>query len=236
MTTSKKFTFVSTVATLLSLAVLARPSVAQSYNVATQFSTASNPNGAWSYGYSYGVGGTFIQDTTNTTAYAGLALGGWMGNLNPVFGANEPYVLKNSTANPVTNNTTTVYQPGQLALQPGETNGESVIRWTAPFSGSFSINATFTGLDFFIGDSADVHILHNGSSIFNSTVGSPASYSGPQSILVGDTIDFVVGNGGNGANNDTTALSATIVPEPTPVGLVAMGLACLLSLGLRKRK
>ena len=165
MTTSKKSILVSTVATLLSLVVLAHPSAAQSYNAAGDFSISSNPNGAWSYGYSYGVGSAFILDTTNTASYGpGLALGGWMGNVDSTPGANYPYALKNSTSHPVTNNITTVYQPGQLGLQPSESNVVSIVRWTAPFSGTFNINATFSGLDAG-GDSVDVHILHNGSSL-----------------------------------------------------------------------
>jgi len=145
--------------------------------------------------------------------------------------------LKNFTANPVANNVFTIYQPGQLGLQPGSSNLESIVRWTAPSSGTFSINTTFSGLDTTFGDSADVHILHNGVSIFNSVVSpNPASFSGPQSILAGDTIDFVVGNGGNGINGDSTGLSATIVPEPTTLGLVAMSLAGLLSFRFLKRK
>ncbi len=216
MTTSKKSTLLSTIVTLLSLAVLTRPSAAQSYNAAGDFSIGGNPNGAWSYGYSYGVGSAFILDTTNTASYGpGLALGGWMGNVDSTPGANYPYALKNFTSHPVTNNVTSVYQPGQLALQPAQSNVVSIVRWTAPFSGTFSMNTTFTGLDFFTGASVVVHIFHNGSSIFNSVVDpNPRSYSGLQSVLAGDTIDFVVGNGGNGINSDETGLSVTIVPEP----------------------
>jgi len=237
MTMSKKHLLISTFATLLSLAVLARPIAAQTYNAAGDFSSSSNPNGAWSYGYSYGVASAFHSDTTNTASYGpGLALGGWMGNVDSSPGANYPYALKNFTAHPVTNNENTVYQPGQLGLQPGSSNEDSVVRWTAPFSGTFSISATFSGLDAG-GDSVDVHILHNGSSIFNSTVSpNSAAFSGSQSILAGDTIDFVVGNGGNGLTDDSTGLSATIVPEPGVLGLVGMGFGCLLSLRFRKRK
>jgi hypothetical protein len=238
MTTSRKSALISTIATLLSLVVLARPGVAQVYNAAGDFSISSNPNGAWSYGYSYGVGSTFILDTTNTASYGpGLALGGWMGNVDSSPGANYPYTLKNFTAHPVTNNITTVYQSGQLGLQPGSSNEESIIRWTAPFSGTFTIATTFSSLDVIFGASVDVHILHNGISIFNSVVNpNPAIFSGSQSILAGDTIDFVVGNGGNGINGDSTSLSATIVPEPGTLALVAMSLASLLSFGLRKRR
>lgn len=189
------------------------PGATLAYDAAGDFSTGSNPNGTWSYGYSYGVGSTFILDTTNTTSYGpGLALGGWMGNVDSTPGANYPYALKNFTASTVANNGSTIFQPGQLGLQPGESNLESIVRWTAPFSGAFNINVTFSGCNV-LGDSVNVYVLTNGSSLFSSTVSpSPASYTGSQSILAGDTIDFVVGNGGNGQNDDTTGMAATITP------------------------
>ena len=237
MTTSKKYMRISTLAMLLSLVVLARPSAALSYSAAGDFSSSNDPNGAWSYGYSYGVGSVFHLDTTNTASLAGLALNGWMGNLNPAPGANWPYVMQNSTAHPVTNNLTTVYQPGQLGLLAGSSNEDSVVRWTAPSSGTFSIAATFSRLDTVFGSSAQVYILHNGSSFFNSGVNpGPSSFSGPQSITVGDTIDFVVDDAGHGPNGNSIGLSATIVPEPGTLALVATGLAGLLSFRFLKRK
>lgn len=235
MTTSKKSTLISTFATLLSLVVIARPSAAQSYNAAGDFSTASNPNGAWSYGWSSTLGSGFNLSSIATNGYAGLALDGWLGTSDA---SGTPYVLHNNTTHPVTN-AVSVYQPGQLAEHPGSQGQYSIVRWTAPISGTFSIAATFSGLSS-AGDSVDVHILHDGSSIFNSTVigsPSPATFSGLQSVLAGDTIDFAVGFGSNGNNfDDTTALSATIVPEPTTLGLVAISLASLLSFRFLKRK
>jgi PEP-CTERM motif-containing protein len=235
MTTSKKFALVSTFTTLLSLVALARPSVAQSYNAAGDFSAISNPNNAWSYGWSFGVGGAFNLDTLSTNNWSGVGLNGWLGD--PASNDGHPLSLKNQTASPITISFTTI-QPGQLAIEGGESNRIDIVRWTAPFSGTFSINATFTGLSA-LGDSSDVHILHNGISLLSSNVTgspSPVNYSAPQSVLVGDTIDFIIGNGGNGANEDFTGLSATIVPEPGTLGLVGMGLACLLSFRFWKRK
>jgi hypothetical protein len=85
----------------------------------------------------------------------------------------------------------------------------------------------------------DVHILDDGISIFNSSVigsPSPTSCSVTTNLVVGDTIDFVVGDGGNGKNEDATGLSAIIVPEPSTAGLVAVGLGCLFSFRFLRRK
>jgi hypothetical protein len=235
MATSSKSALISIFTTLLSLVVIARPVVAQSYNAAGNFSSTSNPNGAWSYGWSYGVGGTFHSDVTNSLAYNGGSLSGWLGNESG--SSYIPYILHNGTASPVTIAFTT-YQPGQLALQPGDSNEVGIVRWTAPFSGTFTINATFSGLSA-LGDSADVHILHNGTSLFSSTVNgspAPAPFSGIQSVLVGDTIDFIVGNETGNPNEDTTALAAILVPEPTTLSLAGLGLGCLLTLRFRKKK
>jgi hypothetical protein len=235
MTTSKKFTLVSTFAMLLSLAVLTLPDAASAYSAAGDFSTAANPNGVWSYGWSYGLGGTFVPDTSNTTSYSATGLGGW---LSYQFTDGAPYMLHNGTASPIANGNST-YQPGQLSEQPGYSNEVAIVRWTAPSNGTFNVAATFSGLSS-LGDSVDVHVLYDGTSLFNSTVNghpAPASFSGLQSVLAGDTIDFVVGNGNGDPNEDNTALLAIItVPEPGALGLVGMGFGCLLSLRFLKRK
>jgi PEP-CTERM motif len=235
MTTSKKSILLSTFATLLGLVVLALPTTALAFSAAGDFSASSNPNGAWSYGSSTSLASAFIPSSIPTNNYAGLSLDGWLGTSD---GSGTPYILHNATAHNVTNQVT-VYQPGQLAQHPGAQDQYSVVRWTAPFSGTFSINATFSGLSL-AGDTADVHILLDGISIFNSTVTgspSPASFSTIGSLSAGDRIDFAVGFGSNGDNHDdTTGLSATIVPEPGTLALVAMGLASLLSFRFLKRK
>jgi hypothetical protein len=226
-----KSTLTPIIATLLCLVAVAVPKSASAYSAAGDFSISSNPNGAWSYGWSMSLGSAFNLDTTNTANYNGLGVDGW---LSP---GGLPYILYNNTTNTVVNQNST-YQPGQLILQPDTTNDYGIVRWTAPSSGLYNITATFSGVSS-LGDSVDVHILDNGSSIFDSTVTgspSPTSYSGIQNLAAGATIDFAVGNGGNGPNEDNTALSATIqsVPEPSTVALTTVGLLGLL--GYRKRK
>ncbi len=233
MITSTKITVVAAFTSLLTCAILALPNSVQAADAAADFSSTLNPNGVWSYGWSYGVGGTFYADPISTNSYGGTSVSGWLGDPNSNDG--HPFVLKNSTASPITVAFTT-FQPGQLAEEGGQSNRVSIVRWTAPTGGSFNIAATFTGLSA-LGDSSDVHILVNGSSIFSGNVGSPANFSGSQSVLAGSTIDFIVGNGGNGANEDITGLAATVtVPEPSTVGLVGMSIAGLFALGFRKRK
>ncbi len=100
MTTFKKSSLISTFATLLSLGVLALPRTASAFNAAGDFSATSNPNGAWSYGWSYGVGGAFHLDVTNSLAFSSTPLSGWLGNESGSF---IPYVLHNGT-----------FQPGDL--------------------------------------------------------------------------------------------------------------------------
>ena len=112
-----------------------------------------------------------------------------------------------------------------------------MIRWTAPSAGSVKVSGSFYRLDQFA--TTDVHLLKNGTSIFDGTVNSPGPtpFSLGQDVLLGDTIDFFVGYGNGSYFNDSTGLSATIVvqPVPEPTGLVALA-AGLLAGGAAVRR
>jgi hypothetical protein len=232
MSCSKNSAVSSIVTTLLCLVVVALPNAASADNAAGDFSIASNPNGVWSYGWSATLGSTFHLDTNNSTAAEGQnGVDGWLSGLSP---EGIPSALYNSNPTQSFVSPTIPIQPGQLALNPNNGN-HAIVRWTAPSSGLFNITATFAGVSTAPGgDSVDVHILDNGTSIFDSTVfgtPSPTSYSGIQNLTQGATIDFAVGYGSDGSDHeDVTALSASIVavPEPSTVLLTMGGLFGLL--------
>jgi len=180
-------------------------------NAAADFSPSSNPNGAWSYGWSSTLGSAFNLDVARASV-SGIDL--WRGNLSS---DGNPSVSHNSTANVISIGTVT-WQPRQLAFHPGPNGEFSVIRWTAPTTAIVSIAASFTGADC-CATTTDVHVLRNGVSLFDNSVigfGTTVSFSATVSIQAGDTIDFIVGFGSDGNFfNDTTGLDA-VLSEVTP--------------------
>jgi hypothetical protein len=167
--------------------------------------------------------------------------------------ANGPTAFKNTNITPVTFGGTLAMDPGQFLAAPG-TPDDIVARWTAPATGLYQIEALFEGMQYIVGATTDVHVLDNSTSIFdgyvNGWVGrayitTPAfgpspeqSFSTTLAVSAGDTIDFVVGNGGNGQAYDGTGVSATIrsVPEPSSLALIGLGIAGSLGyVGARKK-
>lgn len=210
-----------------------------SYDLAADFTTAANPNGVWSYGYSTTLGGSFVLHTStspNPTYYS--TIDNWHTDL----GYGMPAVLRNSTAGTVTNDTgTAVLTAGQLASHPGYSGQFSVVRFTAPAAGLFNVSGSFLGADI-VGTTTDVHILLNGGAIFNGAVsgfdaGSGPSFNSDWSLAMGDTLDFVVGWGNGNFDFDSTAISAVItqVPEPGTAAILILGGLAMLRRASRSR-
>jgi hypothetical protein len=210
------------------------------YDAAADFSIASNPNGVWSYG-------SFVPSTITFAPYGstvtGFIVSDWNA-WNPAGGNNVPAVFKNTGSSTETG-LTVVLQGGQLALHPGSDGTASVVRWTAPIAGTYSLSALFTGVDNG-GTTTDVHILDNGVSIFDSVVNgylnSTPPFNNTLTVGAGATIDFVVGFGSDGFYyNDSTALAATLspisaVPEPATLTLLGIAVAGFACCNLRRRK
>jgi hypothetical protein len=188
----------------------------------------SNPNGVWSYGHTAALGSTF--------------------NLfNNFFTTPDPEARSQMAAwrESAVDDFLGVYQtftPGTLLLHPGAAGQYSVLRFTAPLSGLYEFSGIFSG---FGQTTTDVHVLLNGSSLFDSTInglGSTQAFSGLQSLGAGSILDFVVGTGANGNGQDSTGLSLQFeavpeaAPEPGTVGLITAGLiGVLFSARFRKR-
>jgi hypothetical protein len=190
-----------------------------------QFSSTLNPNGNWAYGFTSTLGGAFTPLGSGSCG----SLVGWQ------LSGHEPWVLGNPTASTQVCGTGQV-PPTLLDMHPGGAGQDSVVRWTAPSAGTFSINGFFEGIDP-APTTTDVHVLLDGSThLFDGSIGSfnvPLLFNLTRTLAAGDTIDFAVGVGSDGSFiDDSTGLSATIVssstvPEPTTLALLASCLAML---------
>lgn len=219
------------------LAVLTPAISHAQWNLSNDFSTAVNPNGAWTFG-SRAFGNLA---STGLTVYtnSGSSLG-WDFEWTAAGGL--PGVYKNTTNVPQTSGTVN-YGPGQVNLHPGSAGDYSIVRWTAPSAGTYALASLFTGLDC-CATTSDVNILVNGGSIFSAFVngfGSTQSYSSNLFLGAGDLVDVAVGFGAN--NNyyyDSTGLNLTIdavnvTPEPASFVLFVTGLLAVGGVVRRRR-
>jgi len=201
---------------------------------ATQDFGDFNPNGAWSYGYGV-TGSSFTPYSLWDPACIGSAgVGCWHANN---VGQEIPLVGFNATGHYVISNTA-IFPPDSLFVHPyaGE---DTIVRWTAPADGTYSIAAFF--------DILDTHptgiiglVYENSTPLFRGEllgppaqfpdkVGGREDFSFPAlNLHAGDVISFAV-NDDNDYNYDTTGFNATItlVPEPCSLLFLASGLATM---------
>ncbi len=186
--------------TLMLLLVISQASAAQTpstvptYDAVRDFSTQSNPNGVWSYGYSTAWGAPF-------TLYS------WGGSCD-ISGISWWFTSQCQGDTSVFHNDTTrtvcwssvCEPPNYLGLNPA--GNLSVLRWTAPSSGRILTEVMFVGID--KGPTTTyVHILLNSKrSLLKAPI---TSYEWPLlfhprgfTVSAGDTIDFIVDEGKDG--------------------------------------
>jgi hypothetical protein len=188
-----------------------------SWDAANDFSLTSNPNGAWSYGWSESRGSTF-QMLSSTEDYVGSGFDIWEESKDLPL----PFVGHNGTSTAAVFYTAVV-PAGAMALHPGFFGENAIVRWTAPAAGTYSASATFIGRDSYAGTTTDVATLVRGTQVWTADVNGyldTRDYSSTSVVLAaGDTIDFTVGQGADGSYlYDTTGFSAQIAlvgPAPT---------------------
>lgn len=109
----------------------------------------------------------------------------------------------------------TTWPPGVFALHPGIAGEYSVVCWTAPAAGRYTLAAAFSNIVVHGVATTDTHIFHQRKPIYEGFIhlhgfGGKAEFSKTLSVAEGDTIDVVVGMGNGKPYGDTTALGMTI--------------------------
>ena len=109
-------------------------------------------------------------------------------------------------------------------MHPGPGNEFAVIRFTAPGNSVYHLAGSFFGHDL-APTTTDVHILANGTSVFDGAVNGFGPGSGPAFNLsiplgAGGSIEFAVGFGANhDFHSDSTGLSVQITSDVTVLSM-----------------
>jgi len=195
----------------VALNFLNRPLVAQTYDVTVNFSTTANPAGVWSYGY---LQAGNSPDPATFKLYEKLAIHPAGLHIRRIAdNQTDPNVTFNPSSETITQGTVK-WASRQVAFHPGPKGEFSVIRWTAPNTGSFSITASFYGISS-VPTSSTSFIFHNQDQLFKESINDYLVPHVAQKTVdadKGDTIDFIVSYGDNSEySSDSTGLTATIV-------------------------
>ncbi|PYQ01663.1 MAG: hypothetical protein DMF82_18615, partial [Acidobacteria bacterium] len=186
---------------------------AAGYDARKDFSLASNPAGTWSYGYELTTGGTFLRMPVASSYFTMPSWSRGDPAMLP-FPFYYPFVAFNDKGGPYTFGVPAETLPADLLLMiGGADSARSVVRWTAPHSGSFRVEGRFQGLIYSTTDATI--LLNSGTTILPTTPVGPhqtVGFSFVQALSAGDTLDFILGDGGNGNFADNTGFNATITP------------------------
>jgi hypothetical protein len=209
------------------------------FDLSADFSLRDNPNHAspsrvWQYGYS--ETNSLAPDQFRLDAQSDpvdlqcdptRSIGFWHPAANHGPGPGYyPYVAYNTTKQPQVGCKGWAVRPGEVAMEASTTGQYSLVRFTAPVTGTYKVSAQFEGIHYGL-STTDVHVLHNGTSLFDADIdgygGDPAfhkvegasptaNYSEQVELKVNDTVTFAVGYGKDKMNSgDTTGLFAQVV-------------------------
>ncbi len=192
---------------------------AQTYDAAAAFeqgwTSQSNPNGVWSYGYSSNF-------TTPVTLYDQTSQG-------PLNGPNAQYWLSSSVDigespsaefndGPAYDDGNVNFLANQFVLVPGIGGEYSDLVFTAPTDGTYSIVSSFRGDQYGIG--TVVGVVANGNVLFNSSVtaeGQTVPFDSDVNLKAGQTVVFSVGPGGGVQNTGLSVVITGPSVTSTPV-------------------
>ena len=168
------------------------------YDAVADFSVTNNPNGAWSYGFSPAT--TPVQFTPYNFSNGNLTVGGqWHRSCCEYPKIHGPQQLFGDTSK-------------LLYLHPsGDPSARlSILRWTAPASGTFQIAGQFTRGN---GGRKDVAVRLNGTQLASSRLGRDGEtlpISGSVNVNAGDQLDFTSDIADDGQGSDSTGIRVRI--------------------------
>lgn len=235
-------------AAIVALAILAAPARATVYDLANDFSNASNPNGVWSFTWGgplahYGQPGTF-------NSLNAVATNGYWGTGADFFTA--PFILQATGNGSTIGYTDQDFLAGDVLVH-GPNDGSAVlINWTAPADGTIDLTSSLWYAHSLVARSQDIFVTLGGNPLGNSTVTNGDGRSDADTINAlgltvnaGDVLTFAFSKtsgqqygslAGIDAVVDFTAKPQTApVPEPASWALMIGGFA-LAGSALRRRR
>jgi hypothetical protein len=214
-------------ATALAICLPTLAATAQTFDLSADFSLKKNPKGVWRYGYSAAQSLTPADFRLDRSSDGARPIGFWHPELNQGPGPGYyPYVAFNrSNQTEYGSSNGWAARPGEVAMEASNIGQFSIVRFVAPKSGLYQINARFAGIHFGL-STTDVHVMHNDVSLFDADIegygGDPAfdpvqgaqpnaEYEGTVELRALDVVDFAVGYGTNGTHfSHTTGLFAVV--------------------------
>lgn len=185
------------------------------YDPAYDFTLCANPSGVWTYGRI--ASGQTVYVPYDRATVSNL---GYMQNANPNWsGAGGLWTDGSVMIIPKGTiiGSETIDSPTTL-LHPPNTAGQTILRFTAPTAGTFTLKATFSSRD----PNArlqSVRIAHGAETLLAKDLngfGASATANTTLVLTAGDTVDFIVTNGDGNFWNDGAFLEASLTRENRP--------------------
>jgi len=218
---------------------ITNPPPTRVFDLSTDFSSASNPAGAWSYGYTATLGGQFNLLTFAKTfgANNSVPISAWQ--VSDVLGPTVNRVMGPGVA--VSEGGAFTAPAGTIYVWPGNDGAPGhfgVIRFTVPPGGGgvyrleSTVRPTFDGP---VSGDADFHILKNGRELFGEFLApnTGTGWSNTLALASGDTIDFVVGRGADGSPDHSSLKVRAVITAVTQVSMGVDAVFFVAAGGLR---
>jgi len=206
-----KKSIVSALAVVLCTTAFSVSAAQEVFNIGDDFSMLSNPHGSWAYGVILNDG-SFVPFSTaiQSPDDNGVPVDLWY---DPVGGSAIFHNQNDFTI--ISNGGEGVHPANSVWFHPplGENERWAAARFTAPKTSKYSIDAIFTKVLHTVGNDVEVRIQRNGvdlfSTIFNQN-SDPVTFQGEVDVHVGDRIDFLIGDTGDGMYGDGTFFDITL--------------------------